>query len=120
MDQFHVWWYADLSVASPVESNLLKFVEQASTSSLNVPSVTFCDDAGNVCSVGGARCESLVGCNRSHCTFGLTTNNFVLFNAGHMSKLRAIAFFAPIVAGVILTYRGKLLWGGVLLVLPWG
>jgi hypothetical protein len=46
--------------------------------------------------------------------FGLTTNNYVLFNAGHMTKLRAVAFAAPIIAGVLLTYRQKLLTGGIL------
>lgn len=46
--------------------------------------------------------------------FGLASNHLVLFEAGHMTKMRAIAQFAPIVAGVLLVFRKQLLFGGIL------
>ena len=46
--------------------------------------------------------------------FGFTSNHLVLFEAGHMTKLRAIAQFAPIIAGILLVFRQKYLLGGVL------
>lgn len=46
--------------------------------------------------------------------FAFTTYNFVLIAAGHNNKVLAIGFFAPIIAGFILTFRGKYLLGGSL------
>ncbi|MBC7884685.1 MAG: YfhO family protein [Saprospiraceae bacterium] len=45
--------------------------------------------------------------------FGFTTNNFCLFEAGHNSKLVAIMTSAPVIAGVILTFREKYIIGGI-------
>ncbi|MFI5451790.1 hypothetical protein ACHMWN_06490 [Pedobacter sp. UC225_61] len=39
--------------------------------------------------------------------FAFTTYNFVLIATGHSNKALAIGFFAPIIAGLILTLRGK-------------
>ncbi|WP_443945463.1 YfhO family protein [Pedobacter sp. AW1-32] len=39
--------------------------------------------------------------------FTFTTYNFVLLSSGHSSKALAIGFFAPIIAGILLTMRGK-------------
>jgi len=47
--------------------------------------------------------------------FAFSSYNFIYIEAGHASKAYAIAFLAPILAGIILTYRGKYLLGGVLL-----
>jgi hypothetical protein len=46
--------------------------------------------------------------------FAFSSYNFILIDAGHANQMYAIAFFAPIVAGVILTFRGKYLLGGSL------
>jgi hypothetical protein len=46
--------------------------------------------------------------------FGLSTNNLVLYEAGHTSKLLTIFSSAPIIGGLILAYRNKWLSGGVL------
>lgn len=46
--------------------------------------------------------------------FTFSSYNFIYIEAGHASKAYAIAFFAPVVAGVLLTLRGKYLWGGAL------
>ena len=43
--------------------------------------------------------------------FAFTSYNFIIIAAGHSNKAFAIAFCAPIIAGVILTLRGKL-WQG--------
>ncbi len=52
--------------------------------------------------------------------FGLTTNNMILFEAGHNTKVRAISFLPLIAAGMLLAYRGRYLWGGVLFALGVG
>ncbi len=46
--------------------------------------------------------------------FGLTSYNLIIINAGHFKKVRTIAFIAPVLAGVLLTYRKKYLLGFVL------
>ncbi|MDO9512165.1 MAG: YfhO family protein [Bacteroidales bacterium] len=46
--------------------------------------------------------------------FGLSSYFFIILEAGHNSKAHAIAYMAPVVAGIILTYRGKLLLGGII------
>ncbi len=37
--------------------------------------------------------------------------NFTIIEAGHLNKAIAIAFFPPIIAGILLTFRGKYLLG---------
>ena len=44
-------------------------------------------------------------------TFGLSANHMTLFEAGHMTKLRAISFMAPTLAGLVLLFRGRWLTG---------
>jgi len=46
--------------------------------------------------------------------FTFSSYNFILIDAGHANQAYAIAFFCPIVAGVILTFRGKYLLGASL------
>jgi len=46
--------------------------------------------------------------------FAFTSYNFIIIAAGHSNKAFAIAFCAPIIAGVILTLRGKLWMGASL------
>lgn len=46
--------------------------------------------------------------------FAFTTYNFVLIASGHSNKALAIGFFAPIIAGIILTMRGKYMLGASL------
>ena len=43
---------------------------------------------------------------------GLSTNHVLLMEAGHSVKLIAIAFVAPIIAGVVLAFRGRYILGG--------
>src|SRR6202012_6070032 len=46
--------------------------------------------------------------------FTFSSYNFILIYAGHANQVYAIAFFAPLIAGIILTFRGKYLLGGSL------
>ena len=46
--------------------------------------------------------------------FGLATNNVVLFEAGHSTKIITTAYIPLVIGGVILAFRGKLLAGGAL------
>ena len=49
--------------------------------------------------------------------FAFTSYNFIIIEAGHSNKAMAIAFFAPIMASVILGLRGKYWLGGSLFAL---
>lgn len=46
--------------------------------------------------------------------YGFTSYLFIVIGAGHNTKAIAMAYMAPVLAGVILTYKGKYLWGSVL------
>ena len=50
----------------------------------------------------------------------LTTNNLVLFGAGHMTKIRVFAFFGVMTAGLLLAFRKKYLIGSILFALGLG
>lgn len=39
---------------------------------------------------------------------------FILISAGHIWKFVTLAYVPPTIAGIVLAYRGKLLWGGIL------
>jgi len=47
--------------------------------------------------------------------FAFTSYNFIYVEAGHASKAYAIALFAPVVAGIILAFRGKYFLGAALM-----
>ncbi len=46
--------------------------------------------------------------------FGFSSYFFIILEAGHTNKAHAIGYMAPVLAGVILAYRGKYLLGGAL------
>lgn len=46
--------------------------------------------------------------------FAFTTYNFVLIATGHSNKALAIGFFAPVIAGILMTLRGRYLLGASL------
>ncbi|MBR4146732.1 MAG: YfhO family protein [Bacteroidales bacterium] len=46
--------------------------------------------------------------------YGFTSYLFIIIGAGHNSKAMAMAYMAPVIAGVLLTYKGKYLWGSIL------
>ncbi len=43
--------------------------------------------------------------------FAFSSYFFIILEAGHNTKANAIAYMAPVLAGIILAYRGKYLWG---------
>ena len=45
--------------------------------------------------------------------YTLCSYNFIIIGAGHMSKSLVMATMAPVIGGVMLCYRGKLLWGAL-------
>lgn len=46
--------------------------------------------------------------------FGLTSYLFIIIEAGHNTKAHAIGYMAPVLAGIITAYRGKLLGGAAI------
>lgn len=46
--------------------------------------------------------------------FGFSTFFIISLGVGHNSKLRSIGYIAPIIAGVLMTYKGKKLLGGAI------
>ncbi len=46
--------------------------------------------------------------------FAFSSYHFIIIEAGHNSKAIAIGYMAPVLAGIILTLRGRLLAGGLL------
>jgi hypothetical protein len=43
--------------------------------------------------------------------FAFSSYNFIIIMAGHNTKVIAIAYVAPVLAGIFMTYRGKRLLG---------
>lgn len=52
--------------------------------------------------------------------FALSSYNLIILQPGHISKAYAIAYMAPVVAGILHTYRGKYMAGGLLFLLGLG
>ena len=53
--------------------------------------------------------------------YSFTTNNLVLYEAGHMTKLRVLSHLPLIAAGLILAFhRRKYIWGGLLFTAGFG
>ena len=46
--------------------------------------------------------------------YGFTSYLFIVIGAGHNAKAVAMAYMPAVIAGVLLTYKGKYLWGSLL------
>lgn len=46
--------------------------------------------------------------------FAFSSYFFIILEAGHNTKAHAIAYMAPVLAGIIIAYRGKYLLGGII------
>ena len=46
--------------------------------------------------------------------YGFTSYLFIVIGAGHNAKTFAMAYAPPVIAGILLTYKGKYLWGAIL------
>lgn len=45
--------------------------------------------------------------------FGISTNHILLIQAGHLFKVLALASLPPLLAGILLAFRGNYLWGAL-------
>lgn len=52
--------------------------------------------------------------------FGLGSYNIIILEAGHITKAWAISMMAPILASIVLIFRRKYVWGGILFALALG
>lgn len=52
--------------------------------------------------------------------FAFSSYNLIILDPGHISKAYAIAYMAPVIAGILLSYKGKYLSGGLLFMLGLG
>ncbi|MGB3548498.1 MAG: YfhO family protein [Saprospiraceae bacterium] len=52
--------------------------------------------------------------------FGLSTNTLILFEAGHETKVKAIAYLPLIAAGILLAFRKEYIWGALVFALGMG
>ena len=51
---------------------------------------------------------------------GLATNGFVLFKAGHMTKVMTVFYLPLIAAGILVAFRKRYVWGGLIFALGMG
>jgi hypothetical protein len=54
------------------------------------------------------------------CAFALSSYFIIILEAGHNTKAGSIGFLPPLLAGIILAYRGKYLWGAAVTALFFG
>lgn len=52
--------------------------------------------------------------------FGLGSYNIIIIEAGHLTKAYAIAMMAPILGGMLLTFKRNYVWGGILFTVALG
>ncbi len=52
--------------------------------------------------------------------FAYTTNNLVLVEAGHITKTRVISYLPLATAGIMLAFKKRYLWGGILFAFGFG
>ncbi len=100
-------------IDSAQPSNLTKYVEKASRLFISRPIGMFFAAMFifyiMLVLLGVNSWLSLIGA----LAFGLTTNNFILYGAGHVTKVNAIIHLGLITAGVLLAFRKKYLLGGL-------
>lgn len=70
-------------------------------------------------------CLLALGCNPwlsllGAIAFGLGSYNLIIIEAGHITKAHAMALMAPILEGMMLTFKRKYVWGGILFTLALG
>ena len=107
-------------ISSPQEGNKLKYIESISQLFFSRPIGYF-----NTLMIGSYLLFVFLGVNPwlslvGAVAFGFSSNNFILYEAGHTNKLRTIALFAPVILGTILTFRKKYLIGGLAFALGMG
>ncbi len=94
--------------------NLMRFVDKAVTLWLPYPiNFVFLYFLGFFILMLVLKVDPKVGIIGS-IAFALSSYFFIILGAGHTSKAHAIGYMAPVLAGIILTFRGKY-WQGALL-----
>lgn len=108
-------------ISTPTESNLLTYVQQILTLGfLKGPIAIFF-----LCALSFYILYLVLGLNMGFAAVGglatsLVTGNFIVWEAGHVPKLIVLGMIGFIVAGMILSYRGKWLQGAALFALGMG
>lgn len=101
-------------ISSPQNNNYFKYVEQVLDLGIDRPAGYFIMGMIGfyflLYLMGVGPWLSLIGA----LLFGFSTNNIILFDAGHMSKLRAIMTAPLMLAGMTLVFRKRYLLGGLL------
>lgn len=98
-------------ISAPNKSNKLSIVEKTLQFGINQPAGFFI--LGMICFyvlmlvMGVNPWLALLGA----ILFGLSTNNLILYEAGHTSKIRTIMVSPLIISGMVLTFRKKYLYG---------
>ena len=69
--------------------------------------------------IGFYVCLLALGCNPwlsllGALAFGLGSYNIIIIEAGHITKGWAMAMMAPIIGGMLLSFKKKYVWGGIL------
>ncbi len=72
--------------------------------------------------IGFYACLLALGCNPwlsllGALAFGLGSYNIIIIEAGHITKGWAMSMIAPILGGMLLSFRKKYIWGGILFTL---
>jgi hypothetical protein len=101
-------------LTAPQKKNLLKYVEKVLNLGFDRPVGYFL--AGMISfyilliALGVSPWLSILGA----LFFAFTTGNMVLTDTGHMTKLKAVFFSPPIIAGMVLIFQNKYKLGGLL------
>ena len=100
--------------SAPQKNNLLKYVERAMNLGITRPVGYFIFGMLGfyilMMIMGVSPLVGLIGA----ILFGLSTNHMILYEAGHMSKVRSIMSSPMIIAGVLLVFRRRYLLGGAI------
>ncbi len=101
-------------ISAKQKNNLVKYVQKVTNLGISRPSGYFI--RGMICFyilMLVLRINPWLGIVGS-LAFAFATNNILLFDSGHMTKLNCIMSSPAVIAGVILVFRKNYLWGGAL------
>lgn len=102
------------NISAPAKSNLFMYVDQLLT--LKLPSSTgtvFISMLGCFVLLLLLDCGLLISFIGA-IAYGFSSYLFIVIGAGHATKAAAMSYMAPLIAAILLTYRGKYLWGSLL------
>ncbi|MFM7217382.1 MAG: YfhO family protein [Bacteroidota bacterium] len=101
-------------ISAVYPANLFQYIDKALTLGLPSPAnMVFLFMIGFYLLLITMRIEPLLAVLGA-VAFAFSSYFFIVIEAGHNSKAHAIGYMAPVVAGVLMTYRGRLLTGSIL------